>query len=342
MPTAKPSFRIAQIGMSHAHAAGKVTAMQRRPDVDFVGVFEQDDEVWEATSKSRPYEGVKRLSQQDVLADPAVDGVFVETNPLENLSWAKRVVAEGKHVLIDKPPAPSIEDFREVFSVAERKGLHVQLGYQFRFAPGFEALLDWVNSGRLGHIFSVRAHIQTNQSVYARWYPYVSRFPRGVLFEHCCHMFDLVVAILGKPTNILPVFHADYVEFERRPFVDNTVTVLEFDQALAIVEATVPNVDATRLRHFSVHGTKGAIVLEPMEPPRLRACATEASPGVEKGWQEVEVVDTPRYGGDIDEFVSVARGERKPRYSMAHDLLVHETLLQACGVPVSTKTATTP
>jgi predicted dehydrogenase len=211
----------------------------------------------------------------------------------------------------------------------------VQLGYQFRFAPAFEFVADWARSGRLGRVFQVRASLPTSQKVHRRWYPYVSRAPGGVLFELGSHLIDLVVAILGRPTRATSVLRSDFREFAAPPFADNAVAVLEFDGALAIVDASVPHVQGAPLRHFSVHGTEGAVVLEPVEPPRLRLCLARPRDGYEQGWQDVALDDRPRFVGDVDEFVAVASGARRPRYSFAHDLLAHETLLRACGVYAS-------
>ncbi|MBI2941825.1 MAG: Gfo/Idh/MocA family oxidoreductase [Chloroflexi bacterium] len=324
-------LRIGQIGMAHSHAADKVPFLRRHPDVDYVGVFEPDDAIWDAFRTKPVYDGVRRLTEDEVLGDPTVEGVFVETMPIENLAWARRALLAGKHILVDKAPSPSLEVLRDVLALAEARGHHVQMGYQFRYAPAFQFVLDWATSGRLGRIFQVRASLPTSQRVYSRWYPHASQVPGGTMYELGCHMIDLVVAILGRPDRVTPVLRADYREFSQPPFPDNTIAVLEYDGALAIVDSSVPHVNAAPLRHFGVHGTRGSVVLEPMEPPRLRLCLDEPRAGYLAGWQEVSIADRPRFAGDVEDFVAVVKGERQPRYSFAHDLLAHETLLRACS-----------
>ena len=46
-----------------------------------------------------------------------------------------------------------MEAFRAVLDIAREKGLCVQLGYMFRYSPGFQFVLDWANSGKLGEHF---------------------------------------------------------------------------------------------------------------------------------------------------------------------------------------------
>lgn len=323
-------LRIGQIGMAHSHAAGKVPFLSRHSEIEYVGVFEPDDAVWNAFSAHPAYAHVRRLGEAEILGDPSVQGIFIETMPIDNLAWARRAIQAGKHVFIDKAPSPSLPAFQEVLGLAEQRGLHVQVGYQFRYAPAFEFVLEWATSGRLGRIFQVRASLPTSQSVYERWYPHANLIPGGTMYELGCHMIDLVVAIMGRPEKIHSVLRNDFREFSRVPFVDNTIAVLEYATAMAIVDSSVLHVNAGILRHFSVHGTHGSVVLEPMEPPRLRLCLSEPQNGYPAGWQDISVVDRPRFEGDVADFVAVVTGKSAPRYSFAHDLLVHETLLRAC------------
>lgn len=323
-------LRIGQIGIAHSHAAGKVPFLRSHPEVEYVGIFEPDDATWNTFSRNAAYANVRRLDEAGVLGDPSVQGLFIETMPIDNLAWAKRALQAGKHVFIDKAPSPSIEAFREVLDLAEQKRLHVQVGYQFRYAPAFQFVLDWATSGRLGRVFLVRASLPTSQSVYERWYPHASQTPGGTMYELGCHMIDLIVTMLGRPGKVHSVLRADYHEFSRPPFLDNAVAILEYESTMAIVDSCVPTVNAGPLRHFSVHGTRGSVLLEPMEPPQLRLCLSVSQNGYQSGWQEVPVVDRPRFVGDVADFVAVVTGKSEPRYSPAHDFLVHETLLRAC------------
>ena len=117
------------------------------------------------------------------------------------------------------------------------------------------------------------------------------------------------------------------------PGVDNAVVVMEFDEqgAMAVIEATATETDPGPHRRVEVHGLEGSIVLEPIEPPRIDLCLRAAKGPYKAGWQEIPAEDRPRYVADLEEMAQVVRGEREPRFSPEHDLLVHETLLRACG-----------
>ena len=78
-------------------------------------------------------------------------------------------------------------------------------------------------------------------------------------------------------------------------------------------------------------GLGGSAILEPIEPPHIQLCLREPKPPFEEGWQHIEVEDRPRYVGDLEELIQVARGEREPRFSPEHDLIVQEMLIDACG-----------
>jgi hypothetical protein len=74
-----------------------------------------------------------------------------------------------------------------------------------------------------------------------------------------------------------------------------------------------------------------------MEPPTVLLCLDEAVDGYRAGWQTVDVGDRPRYLGDMVELAECVATGAAPRVSREHDLIVHETLLRACGVPVGAR-----
>ena len=286
------------------------------------------------TGRRPPFADLTWLAEEQIFDDRTCQAVFVETLSLENLAWARRCLDAGKHVLIDKPPTPAFAAFRALLEDAESRGLHTQVAYQYRYLPAFEFALDWARSGRLGRLFRVRAYLPTQRGVYERWYPVASAMPGGVMHELGSHMVDLVVSLLGRPDRVTSVLRADNVDFGRPPFVDNAIALLEYPGVLAEIDSMVELVDATPLRHFGIHGTRGSVIVEPLEPdPTVRLCLDEARDGYAKGWQEIPIPGRTRDEGDVEEFVAVVCDGRPPRFPKRHELLVEETLLRACGAP---------
>jgi predicted dehydrogenase len=325
------TVRIAQIGIGHAHAAGKARVLREAPDVSFVGIFEPDSDTFAARSDNPAYQGIRWLSENEILGDRSIQGIFVETLPIDNLHWAHRAIEAGKHVLIDKAPGVSLRELRDVLELAKSPNLHVQIGYNFRFNPAFEFAFDAVKTGRLGDVFRIEAELPTSLSGYEDRRKDNELYPGGTFYELACHLTDLVVIVLGAPRKVTSVLRGDYLHDGKRPYVDNTVAIFEYDRAVAVVQSWAMEVEPMQHRRFEIYGSRGSIRIEPLEPPKLQLCLAEPRPSNEAGWHVVDVGDRPRYVGDVAEFVGVVRDGRRPRYDADHDLAVHKALLEACG-----------
>lgn len=329
------AIRVGQLGIGHAHAPGWTKALIESSQVEFVGIHEPDPETFAARSDNPSYAGVRWLSERELLGDPSVQAVFIETNIADNLRWARRALNAGKHISIDKPPSPSLTQLREILDLAGSNGLHVNMGYMFRSNLAIRFAIEAARTGMLGKIFKVEAEIPSGDRGpdYRKVQAEMESYPGGMFFELGSHMFDLVVIVLGPPKKVTSILRRDYHETDVQAFIDNAVAVLEYERAMAVVQLWTMEVDGFSHRRFEIYGSNGSIRIEPIEnPSKVHLCLAEPQGSYKAGWQTVDVGDRPRYVGDVAEFVEVVKGERPPRYDAAHDLAAHETLLRACGV----------
>jgi predicted dehydrogenase len=146
-------------------------------------------------------------------------------------------------------------------------------------------------------------------------------------FELLCHLIDVVVRLLGRPTRVHSLLRNDLGTVPA--FRDNTLVVFEFDRAMAMLESAAMEVEPFPKRRFEVYGTRGSAIMMPLEPAQLRVCLDEARDGLEAGWQEVPVQQTPRYVDDVIAFVADVRGEKEPDRSLEHEWVVQETVIRA-------------
>ena len=102
--------------------------------------------------------GVKAMDIEEVLADPAIDGVVLALPPQYHADQAIAVLEAGKHVLVEKPIALSVADARRVVDAAHRTGLVAMTGHVLRFHPAFEALEAMIAKGELGAVRYIHSH----------------------------------------------------------------------------------------------------------------------------------------------------------------------------------------
>ena len=326
------TIRMAQYGTEHGHAAGKLRAMLDRPDVEVAGVYEPDPRRRQQLADVEPYRDVRWFADaSEMLGDDTIEAVASEGLNKDSLAQTRAIVEAGKHVWYDKPAGEDWMGWLRVVALAQELDVYVQMGYMFRYHEGFDRIASWVRSGLLGRVFSVRAHMSTNIPEAARYKIGVHR--GGILYDLAGHMLDQIVWLLGRPERVTSFLRHDD---DRAPgFVDNTLAVLEYPKALALVD--IAAMEARPMaRRFEVYGTLGsAILLEPFEPAsRIRLCLERAAEGYQEGEQTVAVTPQSRqslYERELAAFLAVLAGQQPPDRSLEHELLVQETLLRATG-----------
>ena len=306
------------LGTGHAHASGKLKTLQESPDFELVGVCEP---------KTRPaYKNVRWLTEDELFGDRSIQAVAVEGSVPENLQYGSRVIAAGKHLHIDKPPTNKMAPFRELIEEARRKKLAAQCGYIWRFHAGFDHAIEAVKQGWLGDVFMIRGVMNTDTPDSGRL-P-LSEYKGGMMFELGCHMIDRVCALWGRPTEVRTwLKHHSVI---RDTLADNTLAVLEYGSALAVLSSAAKMAGHSPHRSFEITGSDGAILLSPIEPGnKMRVSMRTARGPYKAGWQEIEFPNQVRYVTDFKDLANSIRTGQPLKYSYDHELLVQETLLRA-------------
>lgn len=313
---ASARLRIGQIGTEHAHAAGKMAAMRSLSDLwEVVGV-----------AAKKGYVGVKSMSVDELLATPDLKAVAVETTIDASCEMARRCLAAGKHVHLDKPGALDHEAFKSMRLDAEKRGLTVQMGYMLRYNPAFELLFRVVREGWLGEITEIDAAM--GKLADPRTRQQIGALEGGGMFELACHLIDATLTILGRPLSVSAFStptRADGVQ-------DNQVAVLNYAKATAVIRCNHADPFGGPRRRFNVTGTEGTFEILPLESGKVNLSLTAAHGGYKKGTQSFQLdVPKDRYAGEFADLAKVVRGEKKLAWDAAHDIAVHEAVLRASG-----------
>lgn len=325
---AKKRIRVGQIGVGHAHA-GKLSVYRESPDYEVVGVVEPDAGLRRQAEDTPAFHGLKWLTRDQLLATPGLQAVLVETRVRDLLDNAWACVSAGLHVHIDKPAGESLPRFRRVLDTAAGKKLLVQMGYMYRYNPAVGLLREFLRRDWLGEVFE--AHAVMSKVVDPAGRKRLAGYRGGVMFELGCHVLDLIVGLLGKPTEV--------AAFNKHSsplgdgLLDNMLAVLSYPRATATVKSSAMEVEGFDRRHLVVCGTEGTFHIQPLDSPSARVSLSRARGEYRKGTQEVKFPKYTRYVGDAADMARVIRGEVPGDYPYEHDLAVQETLLKACGLP---------
>ena len=125
---------------------------------------------------------------------PEIDALSLCTPPQVRFGLARRAMEAGKHVLLEKPPAATVDEAEAIAALAARHGVSVLAGWHSRYAPAIERMRDWVGAHPV-------------QSVRVEWREDVNQWHPGQawLFEAGgTGVFDPGINALSILTALLP------------------------------------------------------------------------------------------------------------------------------------------
>ena len=314
-------LRLGFLGTAYSHFNEKLKVVRESTDLELVGLCEEDEAV-----RAKGPKDARWLTRQQLFAEAEI--VVVESAVKDHARHAGLALRAAKHVHVEKPPADTLAGLRELFALATSQRRRLQIGYMWRHNPGINAALEAARRGWLGEIYLVRATMNTLAGPEQRreW----ARFRGGAMFEQGCHLIDPVVRLLGAPTKVTPFLRHHGAAADT--LADNTVAVLEFPKALAIVTSAPLQPDAGPQRFFEVLGTNGTARVQPLEPPALTLVLAQAAGPYAAGRQDVKLPPYHRYVDEFAELVKAIREDQPLPIPVEEDLRVQETLLRACGM----------
>ncbi len=315
---AKPPIGIGFIGTSHSHGPAKVDTVLANPAYQLIGVTEAPP-----NRKDVPV-----LSRDQILNHPGIQVIAVESLVRDHARDGLAALSAGKHLHLEKAPADNLRDFQKIVDLARRKDRLLQIGYMWRYHPGINLALEAARKGWLGDVYLVRACIGNILTADRR--PEWAEFKGGNMFELGGHVIDPVIRLLGRPKRITP-FLNKHGKFNDS-LNDNTAAVFEFPNAMAIVHGANLQPNSGRYRAFEIHGTNGAVIVNPIEPPAVTIDLAQPAGPYKAGKQQIAVGPYKRYVDDFIELAAAIRGEAKLSVSLEENLLVQECLLRASGM----------
>jgi predicted dehydrogenase len=141
-------LRIGVLGCAEIARRRMLPAFAACPATEVVAVASRDPR--KARETARPYGCRAVTGYEALLAEPAVDAVYVPLPAALHARWTRAALEAGKHVLAEKPLALEPARTAELFALAERRGLALMENVMFVHHPQHEAVRKLVADGELG------------------------------------------------------------------------------------------------------------------------------------------------------------------------------------------------
>lgn len=191
------SFRILQLGAgTRGRMWGKVATMSK--GVVTAAIVDPNPASLEAFRAENP-EVPSFETVQAALAAGPFDAALLVTPPDGHLEQMRHLFDAGLPILAEKPLATTMADAAEIVRLADRSGLAMSVGLNFRYLPVNQTMRDWLTGERLGRVGFGQFNYRTNRNGKR---PGINRYPlvmeHPMMLEQTIHHLDLIRFVHGK------------------------------------------------------------------------------------------------------------------------------------------------
>jgi predicted dehydrogenase len=142
-------MRVGIIGFGE-HGQFLLEACRRLGGIEVRSVYRRNFEA--AAEAARRYGVQAAASYHDILADPAIDAVFITSPSEAHREHCEAALAAGKHVMVEKPLADTPEDAAAIVAAAARSDRILMVDHCERFDPAFLDARHIVATGQIGDL----------------------------------------------------------------------------------------------------------------------------------------------------------------------------------------------
>lgn len=339
-------IKIAQIGLNRYSHSGEIfETMVKFPDLfEIAGYALVEDERETCARKIKHFAGYPELTLEQILNDPTIEAVAVETDEVHLTKYAQMAAEAGKHIHMEKPGGADLAAFEKLIETVKANGKVFHIGYMYRYNPFVREAIEEVKRGDFGEVFSVEAHMSRYDPPEVReWF---NTLPAGMMFYLGCHLIDLVLQIKGVPDRVLPLTFATGKEGVVSP--DYGFAVLEYPNGRSFVRMSGVEISGSSRRQLAIVGDKKTLEIRPLEKSltdeeREKFGPAKYASTTERWWaihdEEGKTVKKSdkseifcRYDDMMKSFAAMVRGEMQNPNTYDYEMALYRTILQCCGV----------
>ncbi len=142
-------------------------------------------------------------SVEALVADPEIDAVYVATNNATHAAMTLKALAAGKHVIVEKPMATSIEDAEKMIAAAEKAGLSLSVDHMMVNNAFNRMAKECVGAGKLGTVNDSCFHMEFaygyDPAEAATWRCSKVEEMGGPVGDVASHCFYMAEYVFGSP-----------------------------------------------------------------------------------------------------------------------------------------------
>jgi predicted dehydrogenase len=208
--------------------------------------------------------GIPRFTTacEEVIGSPGVDLVLILTSPRSHGQLARAALEAGKHVLVEKPMAATLDEARDLVALAAKsRGLLLCAPFT-ALSPTFQTIARRVRRGDIGRAVSARARYGWAGPWWSRWFYLPGG---GPLLDLAIYNVTTLAGILGPARRVVAMTGVAIPEREvngeriRVEVEDNAQVLIEFQGGALAALTSGFAIQQYRGPAVEIYGTEGTI-----------------------------------------------------------------------------------
>ncbi|WP_456394911.1 Gfo/Idh/MocA family protein [Thermococcus sp.] len=233
----KLNFGIISYAHPHAIRYASTIAQSRRAKLYAISGDGANSDV--AKGEAKKYGAKFYRNYEDLLKDENVEAVYIAIETYRHKEVAIRAAEEGKHILLEKPIALTLDDADDVIKAAEKNDVKLMLPFNPRFTEPLIKAKEMVEAGEIGaleYIHAISENVKPPiflQGLNMEWFLDVGKSGGGGFMDTAPHGIDSLLWLTKSlPKRIYADIGAKIYGF---PVDDIGTAVLEFKNGIIAV-----------------------------------------------------------------------------------------------------------
>lgn len=321
------TFNIGVLGAGQIAQAAHFIAVRKSPAANLYAICDAADDLRERMVAV--HQPTASFDDYDaMLADPAVNAVIVAVADQFHVPLSIKALDAGKHVLVEKPMATTIEDAEALLAAQRRNDRVVLVGHEKRYDPGVAYARDFI-ADEIGELIGLKHWYCDSTYRYPvtdTLQPIIessanARRPAGnpkaerqryLVLGHGSHMLDTARYLGGPLTAIrarLSTKAGTYCWFLEVEYANGCLGQLDLTVAVRM----------DWWEGFQVYGSQGSVIGKLFNPWHLRAAEVQAFSTKDDQYHQPIGEDANVFRLQIEDFVNAATAGTTPRGATAED-----------------------
>jgi predicted dehydrogenase len=166
-------------------------------DIELVACVDAVPEML-AIAQQEPGVAPSFTSLAEAFATVEADAVLITASLAGHVPVALEALMAGKHVLLEKPFAPTVAEAQSIVDAAAQRGRVLMISQNYRYYPAVRAVQKLLSEGTLGPIGTVNLDFRRYDNTAARESHLHYRLWQPLLVDMSIHHFDLMRMLLGQ------------------------------------------------------------------------------------------------------------------------------------------------